>query len=91
MQPLYLKADKGKIPELKRVVVAYENRIAMEETLDAALSKIFGEVRVSEETAAPLSPRLARVPKTGKDLASTAGAHYDRAMKARGRRTGPVW
>lgn len=82
VQPLYLRADKGKIPELKRVVVAYENRIAMEETLDAALSKIFGEVRVSEEATAPLSPRLTAAAGPGKGLVTTAGDHYDRAMKA---------
>ncbi|HCN20027.1 MAG TPA: membrane protein, partial [Planctomycetia bacterium] len=32
IQPIYLRAEGGKIPELKRVIVAYENRIAMEET-----------------------------------------------------------
>ena len=42
VRPLYLKADAGKIPELKRVIVAYENKIAMEETLEAGLAKIFG-------------------------------------------------
>lgn len=42
VRPLYLKADTGKIPELKRVVVAYENKIAMEATLEEGLSKIFG-------------------------------------------------
>ncbi|MDP3244539.1 MAG: UPF0182 family protein [bacterium] len=42
VRPLYLKAEAGKIPELKRVVVAYENKIAMEETLEQGLSKIFG-------------------------------------------------
>lgn len=42
VRPLYLKAETGKIPELKRVVVAYENKIAMEETLEEGLSKIFG-------------------------------------------------
>ena len=82
VQPLYLRADKGKIPELKRVVVAYENRIAMEETLDAALSRIFGDVRVSEE-AMPLKSSL-RLPaaKDNKGLSLTAGEHFDRAMKA---------
>ena len=43
VQPLYLRAETGKIPELKRVIVAYENKIAMEETLERALSRIFGE------------------------------------------------
>ena len=42
VRPLYLKAQSGKIPELKRVVVAYENKIAMEKTLEEGLSKIFG-------------------------------------------------
>ncbi|MBI5100661.1 MAG: UPF0182 family protein [Nitrospirae bacterium] len=81
VQPLYLRADKGKIPELKRVVVAYENRIAMEETLDAALSKIFGDVR-TQEPAAAAAP-LSVSPASGdKDLAASAKAHFDRAIKA---------
>ncbi|MFH1992370.1 MAG: UPF0182 family protein [Pseudomonadota bacterium] len=42
VRPLYLKAETGKIPELKRVIVAYENKIAMEETLEAGLAKLFG-------------------------------------------------
>lgn len=42
VRPLYLKAESGKIPELKRVIVAYENKIAMEETLEMGLNKIIG-------------------------------------------------
>jgi uncharacterized membrane protein (UPF0182 family) len=41
VRPLYLKADAGKIPELKRVIVGYEDQIAMEQTLDMALQKLF--------------------------------------------------
>jgi hypothetical protein len=41
VQPVYLRAEGGKIPELKRVIVAYENKISMEETLDMALNKVF--------------------------------------------------
>ncbi len=41
VRPLYLKADAGKIPELKRVIVGYEDQIAMEPTLEEALGKIF--------------------------------------------------
>ena len=48
VRPLYLKAETGKIPELKRVIVAYENKIAMEETLEEALAKIFGITRDEE-------------------------------------------
>ena len=41
VRPLYLKADAGKIPELKRVIVGYEDNISMERTLEEALGKIF--------------------------------------------------
>lgn len=46
VRPLYLKADAGKIPELKRVIVGYEDQIAMEPTLDQALRKIFKDIRL---------------------------------------------
>ncbi len=41
IQPVYLQATEGKLPELKRVIVSYSNRIAMEPTLDLALTRVF--------------------------------------------------
>ncbi len=37
VQPLYLSAEKGSLPELKRIIVAHGNQIAMEENLETAL------------------------------------------------------
>ena len=45
VQPLYLKADDGRIPELKRVIVGYQNDIAMGVDLEDALEQIFGGKR----------------------------------------------
>ncbi len=42
VQPIYLRAEGGRIPELKRVVVAYENRVVMDSTLDLGLARLFG-------------------------------------------------
>ncbi len=42
VQPIYLQAEGGRIPELKRVVIAYQNQVVMRETLDAALAALFG-------------------------------------------------
>lgn len=42
VQSLYLQAENGRIPELKRVIVAYENEIEMETTLERGLGTIFG-------------------------------------------------
>ena len=86
IRPLYLRAESGKIPELKRVIVAYENKIAMEETLEKSLFQIFrGEIPerdLTEETFATGSeqPEVA-APATG-DLVDQAKAAYDRAVQA---------
>jgi uncharacterized membrane protein (UPF0182 family) len=43
VQPLYLAAaDKVGLPELRRVIVAYENEVLMEENLEIALQRLFG-------------------------------------------------
>ena len=43
VEPIYLQSDKGgSIPEMKRVIVAYEDRLVMTETLGEALVEIFG-------------------------------------------------
>lgn len=42
VRPLYLKASGGRIPELTRVIAAYQNEIVMEPTLEMALARLFG-------------------------------------------------
>jgi uncharacterized membrane protein (UPF0182 family) len=43
IEPVYLEAtETGTLPQLKRVIVAYENRVVMRETLQDALAEIFG-------------------------------------------------
>lgn len=47
VEPLYLQAQNGKIPELKRVVLASADRVVMAENLGLALIKMFGRETVS--------------------------------------------
>ena len=49
VEPIYLEADQNSLPTLVRVVVAYENRIVMAETLEQGLKAIFN----SPDTTAP--------------------------------------
>ena len=42
IEPLYLAAETGSIPELKRVIAFYNNSVAMEPTLHQALNKVLG-------------------------------------------------
>jgi uncharacterized membrane protein (UPF0182 family) len=55
VSPLYLRAEQGQLPELKRVIAAYGDQVVMKETLDAALSALF-----SEGGAGTLRPRCNR-------------------------------
>ncbi|MDJ0712784.1 MAG: UPF0182 family protein [Prochloraceae cyanobacterium] len=42
VEPVYLRAEQSELPELKRVIVAYQNQIVMEKSLDEAIAAIFG-------------------------------------------------
>ena len=67
VRPLYLKAEGGTIPELKRVIVAHQNEIVMEETLDAAIDRLFGKPGAAGPTPArgDTGPRRQRRPRRG--------------------------
>lgn len=42
VEPIYLRAEQSEIPQLARVVVASQNRLAMGVTLDDAVNKLLG-------------------------------------------------
>jgi uncharacterized protein len=76
VSPLYLRAESGQLPELKRVIAAYGDRVVMEETLGAALAALF------QETAPPAAlPSLPPAAGVAAPRAREALAHYDRALE----------
>jgi uncharacterized membrane protein (UPF0182 family) len=82
VQPLYIKAESGQIPELKRVIVAYENRIAMEETLEKSLNRIFGqETRKAKEESTP-APQPTGTGQPQQSLGASAWEYYQKARNA---------
>ena len=79
VEPIYLRAERGQLPELKRVVVASGDLIAMEETLAESLNTIYAglppeELPVSTPTPLERSDKLA-------ELAKEAQEHYDKAQE----------
>jgi uncharacterized membrane protein (UPF0182 family) len=87
VQPLYLRAEGGTIPELKRVVVAHENRVAMGETLEEGLTALFGGGAPARATVvAADSTAVTRAPSAtagiSPDVLREAQQHYDRAIAA---------
>jgi uncharacterized protein len=87
VQPIYLQAEGGSIPELKRVVVAHGSQVAMGETLEQGLQMVFGSGggRLTPEAARP--PNAASAPSGAQgtpvaDLARRAQDQYTQAMAA---------
>jgi uncharacterized protein len=91
VRPLYLRANNGQIPELARVIVAYQNQIVMEQTLDRAIDRLFPPdgrrdppvaVERSEAAVEEAAPPRAGVDPEISTLAAQARAHYERALQA---------
>ena len=53
IEPVYLRAEQGQLPELKRVIVAYDKEIVMRSTLEQSLTAIFGNSEVPQPQQAP--------------------------------------
>ena len=89
IRPMYLRAAGGRIPELKRVVVAYQNHIVMEETLNEALERLFptsGAVAprpgTTRQPSQQTSVEPGSAPAPSGSAAVEAQQHYERAIEA---------
>ncbi|MPY87325.1 MAG: UPF0182 family protein [Luteitalea sp.] len=90
VRPLYLRAAGGQIVELRRVIVAYQNRIMMEPTLDEALERMFPKEgarqaeREAPEKATPTTTAEGAPPvdEAARALLARANDHYQRAVAA---------
>jgi uncharacterized membrane protein (UPF0182 family) len=80
IQPIFLAAeDKGGLPELRRVVVAYENDVVMEENLEQALAVLFGKRKALPAAMEAGKPAAQPQKATIQDLAKEAAQAFDRA------------
>ncbi len=68
--PIYLQAETGKIPELKRVIVAYGEHVVMAETLEEGLRRVLA--------AGPATPPTEG--RTWEQVARSAQEHYTKAQ-----------
>jgi len=77
VSPLYLRALEGHLPELKRVIASYGERVVMKETLEDALAALFAE----PITANPDAEAGVAAPGTPAHRARQALQLYDQAVK----------
>jgi uncharacterized protein len=80
VSPLYLRAETGQLPELKRVIAAYGDRVVMADTLRQALAALFKSTAApAPVVAAPGSAAVSAVPSG--NIAAEALDDYDRAIE----------
>ncbi len=79
IEPLYLSAEAGSLPELRRVIVAYGNQLSMQDNLEGALAAIFGgrPLIISKPEQAGATPAAGG----SKDKIHSALSHFERAQE----------
>ena len=81
VQPVYLASDDNSaLPEFRRVVVVFGDRIEWDDTLDGAFAQVFGEP-VGDEEPEP-DTGLPELAGTIEELLSQASETFDQANEA---------
>lgn len=78
VEPIYLQAEQsGSIPEMKRVVVAYEDRLVMTENLGQAFVEIFGKDVPQPSTPGQSTPVTPTAPTAPPEVTPAPPANVD--------------
>jgi uncharacterized protein len=91
VEPLYIRAQNGQLPELKRVIASYSDRIVMGDNLESTLAALLkGEapppaIEAKISAAPPSGGTLGAAAggtSTGSTNLATAADHYNHALEA---------
>ncbi len=87
VEPLYIRAENGQLPELQRVIASYGDQVVMGDTLSTTLASLFngreGEAApVVAEIKSQGPPPASGAPAPVQTSSSSAANHYNRALKA---------
>jgi len=80
VEAIYLQAERGRLPELKRVIVASGDRIVMGPTLAQSLIAIYAGLPAEEPTIIAPTPGIP-LPTELAELAQLAQEHYTKAQE----------
>lgn len=84
IEPVYLKASAtGGLPQLKRIIVAYEDKVTMQESLENALNVIFkGQAEKLSEGTSGIKEETEQIPSTLEEKFRKASDLYNEAQEA---------
>ncbi len=81
VEPIYLRAEQSELPELKRVIIGYQDNIEIGLTLEDALYKTFGapEITMPEKEVVEVTEPLVGI--NIQELVQKAASHFNQAQK----------
>ncbi len=86
VEPLFIRAENGQLPELQRVIASYSDRVVMGDTLDLTMAALFTNQQPPAPTIAKaISSEPSQQPPAqngSKPDTQSAADHYNRAMAA---------
>ena len=82
VEPLYLSAEKRELPELKRLIASYGDRVAMSQKIEPLLASLFASPATAPVVSASPPPVAPTAPVLGNAPSSEALTHYRQALQA---------
>jgi uncharacterized protein len=88
VEPLFIRAENGQLPELQRVVASYSDRVVMGDTLDLTMAALFTNQGPPSPVIAKavanegVAQSIAQGGPVGPAGMQSASQHYSRAMDA---------
>jgi hypothetical protein len=80
VEPVYLRAEQGELPELRRVIVTHGETVVMRETLEEAIAAIFGEPVT--QPGAELTGETTVIGAEGRSLVDAIAEAYEQSQTA---------
>jgi uncharacterized protein len=82
VEPIYLRAEQAELPELKRVILAYDKSVVMANTFEDAVEKIFGKKQITNLSETEASQPKSTSNSSLKEQAKAALETHFEAEKA---------
>jgi hypothetical protein len=82
VQPIYLVADTGGIPQFKRVIASFNSQIEIADTLDEVLALLFGSPDDRESDDGDVTPPTGTIQEQFELLLGAAEVAFDQADEA---------
>lgn len=81
VEPVYLRAEQSELPELKRVIIGYQDKIEIGLSLEDALSQVFAPDRFTKSKEGAIEAETPSIALSMQDLITQAADYFNEAQR----------